>query len=75
MFRLGIVWYISFLQKKDLIKSSYNSFLLVVSMVPANTLVPSLHYQSFTDETELFGSHENQENQDLVRKVFLVLTI
>ena len=44
-------------------------------MVPANTLVPSLHYQSFTDETELFGSHENQENQDLVRKVFLVLTI
>ena len=36
-------------------------------MVPANTLVPSLHYQSFTDETELFVSHENQVNQDLVR--------
>ena len=44
-------------------------------MVPANTLVPSLHYQSFTDETKLFGSHENKKNQDLVRQVFLVLTI
>ena len=44
-------------------------------MVSANTLVPSPHYQSFTDETELVGSQENQENQDLVRKFFLVLTI